>query len=89
MDLVANLYRAAMENRRDEIKAEVLGLTVAVTNAIDVTIGGGKGNILNDWFKAMDDPGRERLQEPKPKRSKLSPDAIAFFSGLPTKPKKD
>lgn len=89
MDLVVNLYRAEMENRRDDLKAEVLGLTVAVTNAIDVTIGSGKGNVLNAWLKSMDTSGEDRPHMAKPKRTKLSPEAIAFFSGLPMKPKKD
>ena len=57
MDLVLNLHRAAMENRKEQIKVNVLGFSVAVMNALDAAFGGGKGKILEKWLKAMDGPG--------------------------------
>jgi hypothetical protein len=97
IDLVFNLYQAEIENRQDELKAEMIGQTLAVSQAIgdalDLVLNKGKGEILKHWLKSLDtrteaQPG-ETAPAPKPKRSKLSQDAIAFFSGLPVKPKKD
>ncbi len=54
MDLVVNLHRAALENRKEELKSQVLGFSAAVMNALDQALGGGKGKILDKWLKAMD-----------------------------------
>lgn len=74
-----NLHRAAMENRKEQIKFNVLGLSVAVMNALDAAFGGGKGKILESWLKAMDGPGDSQ----KERRASLSPNTRAFFSGAP------
>jgi hypothetical protein len=75
---VLNLHRAAMENRKEQIKVNVLGLSVAVMNALDAAFGGGKGKILDNWLKAIDGPGDSRERRPS-----LSPNTRAFFSGAP------
>ena len=74
-----NLHRAAMENRKEQIKFNVLGLSVAVMNALDAAFGGGKGKILDNWLKAIDGPGDSQ----KERRASLSPNTRAFFSGAP------
>ena len=80
-----NLHRAAMENRKEQIKVEVLGFSVAVMNALDAAFGGGKGKILDNWLKAMDDPGDSQ----KERRASLSPNTRAFFSGAPVVTQKE
>lgn len=74
-----NLHRAAMENRKEQIKVNVLGFSVAVMNALDAAFGGGKGKILDNWLKAIDGPGDSQ----KERRASLSPNTRAFFSGAP------
>ena len=74
-----NLHRAAMENRKEQIKVNVLGFSVAVINALDAAFGGGKGKILDNWLKAIDGPGDSQ----KERRASLSPNTRAFFSGAP------
>jgi hypothetical protein len=80
MDLVLNLHRAAMENRKEELKGRVLGLAVAVMNALDAAFNQGRGKILENWLKAVDNPEESRKRESS---RRLSPGALAFFSGLP------
>ncbi len=81
IDLVLNLHRAALENRKAELKGKVLGLSIAVINALDLAFGGGKGKILEKWFKAVDSSDGKR---DRPQRcSSLSPKALAFFGGRP------
>lgn len=81
IDLVLNLHRAALENRKAELKGKVLGLSIAVINALDLAFGGGKGKILEKWFKAVDssDGKRDRSR----RCSSLSSKALAFFGGRP------
>ena len=86
MDLVVNLHRAAMENQKAELQGQVLGFSVAVMNALDIALGGGKGKILENWLKVMDDSGKAEAGGTK--RSTLSPGAKAFFGGLPVVVKK-
>jgi hypothetical protein len=83
--LVLNLHRAAMENRKEQIKVNVLGFSVAVMNALDAAFGGGKGKILDNWLKVMDGPGESR----EGRRSSLSPNTRAFFSGAPVVTQKE
>jgi hypothetical protein len=83
--LVLNLHRAAMENRKEQIKVNVLGLSVAVMNVLDAAFGGGKGKILDNWLKAIDGPGDSR----EGRRPSLSPNTRAFFSGAPVVTQKE
>lgn len=83
IDLVLNLHRAALENRKAELKGRVLGLSIAVMNALDMAFGGGKGKILENWLKAVDAPTDDRKAGRSRRRSSLSPGALAFFGNLP------
>lgn len=95
IDLVLNLHRAALENwkvdleirtrlRKTELINQIYGVAAVLTAAIS-----GKGEHLQNWLKAMADPDMETKEPEKTSRrkSKLSPAAIAFFSGLPQKTK--
>jgi hypothetical protein len=88
VDLVLNLHRAALENRKRELQARVMGFSVAVMHALDAAFGGGRGKILEKWVKAIDGPGEAREDGSLP-GSSLSPGARAFFSGAPVVSKKD
>ncbi len=76
-----NLHRAALENRKAELKGKVLGLSIAVMNALDLAFGGGKEKILEKWLKAMDAKLEDRTG--RTRRSSLSPKALAFLGGRP------
>jgi hypothetical protein len=88
VDLVLNLHRAALENRKTELQARVMGLSVAVMHALDAAFGGGKGKILEKWVKAINGPG-EVGEGGSLRGPSLSPGARAFFSGAPVVSKKD
>ncbi len=88
IDLVLNLHRAALENRKEELKGSVLGLSVAVMNAMDAAFNKGQGKILENWLKALDSPEKIREQDRSRRPASLSPGAMAFFMGLP-RTKKD
>ncbi|MEW6657244.1 MAG: hypothetical protein AB1424_01160 [Thermodesulfobacteriota bacterium] len=91
IDLVLNLHRAALENRKTELKGKVLGLSIAVMNALDTALIGGKGRVLETWLKAMDAPGDAGGEDRLHRHSTLSAGALAFFGGRPVvrKPDKD
>jgi hypothetical protein len=82
---VLNLHRAALENRRGELIAQVLGFSVAVNNTLDLALG-GKGMILDNWLKATDTPAEEATE--KKRCCTLSPGARDFFGGAPVVVKK-
>lgn len=86
-----NLHRAALENRKAELKGRVLGLSIAVMNGLDMAFGGGKGKILENWLKVVDSSEGSRERDRTRRRISLSPGALAFFSNLPVvrKPEKD
>ncbi len=88
IDLVLNLHRAALENRKAELKGRVLGLSIAVMDALDMALGGGKGKILETWLKAVDAPKDDRKAEGS-RRSSPSPKTLAFFGGRPVVRKTD
>jgi hypothetical protein len=88
VDLVLNLHRAALQNRKTELQARTMGLSVAVMHALDAAFGGGRGKILEKWVKAMDGPG-EAGEGGSLRGVSLSPGARAFFGGAPVVTKKD
>ena len=72
-----------MENRKEQIKVNVLGFSVAVMNALDAAFGGGKGKILEKWLQAMDGPEESRDEKDDRPRASLSPATLAFFGNRP------
>jgi hypothetical protein len=72
IDLVLNLHRATMENRKEELKGRVLGLSVAVMNALDAAFNKGQGKILESWLKALDSPENIRVRDRSRRPSSLS-----------------
>jgi hypothetical protein len=89
IDLVLNLHRAALKNRQLELEGRVLGLSVAVMNALDAAFTGGKGRILETWLKVLDAPRDGDGKESPKRRPSLSPGARAFFGGRPVVLKTD
>jgi hypothetical protein len=89
IDLVLNLQRAALKNRQLELEGRVLGLSVAVMNALDSAFNGGKGRILETWLKALGASGDGDSKETPRRRASLSPGARAFFGGRPVVVKTD
>jgi hypothetical protein len=85
---VLNLHRAAIENRKDQIKANVLGLSVAVSNALDAFLG-GKGKMLENWLAAMGDTRDDQATQEDRKNFTISPVTRAFFSGAPVVTQKE
>ncbi len=83
-----NLHQAALENRKAELKGRVLGLSIAVINALDLALGGGKGKILKNWLKVVDAP-KDDQKAGGSQQSSLSPQTIAFFGGRPVVRKTD
>lgn len=85
IDLVLNLHRAAMENRYEEVKAglkmQAIALNIAVINALDVTLGNGKGKVLESWLMAVDGP--QDGQEAPARKSYIPPGTRKFFEGAP------
>jgi len=82
IDLVINLHRAALENQRLELQAQVLGFSAAVNNALDNAFNTGKGRLLENWLKLLDSPPEPAKEVPR-SRPALSPGAMAFFQSLP------
>ncbi|MDD3492351.1 MAG: hypothetical protein PHZ19_02490 [Candidatus Thermoplasmatota archaeon] len=84
IELVLNLYRAALENRKVELKSAALGMSVAVVNALEVARGTGGANVLERWCQAVDGKG-EAKSEAKPKP--LSPGLQKLFGEAPVRVK--
>jgi hypothetical protein len=89
IDLVLNLQRAALKNRRLELEGRVLGLSVAVMNALDTALNGGKGRILETWLKALDAHEAKGGKDCSKHSISLSPGARAFFGARPVVLKTD
>jgi hypothetical protein len=87
IDLVLQYYRAVLKNQKEELKVQVLGFSVAVMNALDLALGKGEGKILKNWLMALDGKPAVETAKKTGRQSTLSPDAIAFLSGMPVKGK--
>jgi hypothetical protein len=72
-----------MENQGIELRSQVLGFSVALLNALDSTLGDGKGKILEKWLKAMDGEIKEPGEGQKRRQSAISPATRAFFGNAP------
>jgi L-alanine-DL-glutamate epimerase-like enolase superfamily enzyme len=70
--------------RRDRLRMveRALGLTAAVTGALDLALNQGKGKVLEQWVKEMLAEEKDKAQA---KRSRMSDRAFAFFTSLPRK----
>lgn len=80
IDLVWSLYRAALENQDNQLKAEILGFSVALMNALDAGFNSGKGKILANY---LDKSHQESFRTEQ--RTVISPRAFSFFQKLPKK----
>ena len=70
--------------RRDRLRMveRALGLTAAVTGALDLALNQGKGKVLEQWVKEMLAEEQDKNQA---KRAKMSDRAFAFFTSMPRK----
>ena len=70
--------------RRDRLRMveRALGLTAAVTGALDLALNQGKGKVLEQWVKEM---LAEEQDKDQAKRPKMSDRAFAFFTSMPRK----
>ena len=68
--------------RRDRLRMveRALGLTAAVTGALDLALNQGKGKVLEQWLQEMLAEKKDKAQT---KRPKMSEKAFAFFTSLP------
>lgn len=88
IDLVLNLYRAAVANRQDELntrlafrKAELKALVLGVAAVLSAAVR-GKGELLENWLQAMDTSG-DSPEEPPRRPGSISPATRQFFGGAP------
>lgn len=82
IDLVTNLHQAAMENQRQDLKAQVLGSSVAVLHGLDMALASGKGKILENWLKAIDQSAAT-AEDRSGKRRPMTEETAKFFGGAP------
>jgi len=82
VELVKNLYRAARENRRRSLVEATLGFSVAVCNALDLALAGGKGRVLETWLKSMEEVEPEKV-DPRQRKRLMSSRALQWFQSLP------
>jgi hypothetical protein len=82
VELVKNLYRAARENRRRTLVEATLGFSVAVCNALDLALAGGKGKVLENWLKSMEEAESAKA-DPRPGKRLMSSRALLWFQSLP------
>lgn len=81
VELLKNLYRAARENRRRTMIEATLGFSVAVVNALDLALGGGKARVMETWLKSMEE-GEEKESSRQRKRL-MSSRALDWLRNLP------
>jgi len=83
VELLKNLYRAARENKRRTLVEATLGFSVAVCNALDLALAGGKGRVLETWLKGMEEVDREKNESSRPGKRLMSSRAMQWFKNLP------
>jgi hypothetical protein len=81
MELLKNLSRAARENKRRTLVEATLGFSVAVCNALDLALAGGRGRVLETWFKGIEDV--EKKESSRPGKRLMSARALMWFKNLP------
>jgi membrane protein required for beta-lactamase induction len=82
IELVKNLYRAARENKRRHLVEATLGFSVAVCNALDLALAGGKGKVLETWLKSMEEAEQEKIGS-RPGKRLMTSRALLWFQSLP------
>jgi hypothetical protein len=82
VELLKNLVRAARENRRRTLVEATLGLSVAVCNALDLALAGGKGRVLETWLKSMEEAESEKATS-QPGKRVMTSRALQWFQNLP------
>jgi len=78
--VVKGLLLALRRRVRLRMVEKTLGLTAAVTGALDLALNQGKGKMLEHWVKEMLAEEKDQGQERRPKMSER---AFAFFTSLP------
>lgn len=86
IDLVWMFYRAAVENQEAKLKAEILGHSIALMNALDTGFNGGKAKILENYLSSSGKTATD-IKTPKSiiQQPIMSPRAHNFFQKLPKK----
>lgn len=81
VELLKNLYRAARENKRRHLVEATLGFSVAVCNALDLALAGGKARVLETWLKGMEEA--EKKESSRPGKRLMTSRALQWFQNLP------
>ncbi len=81
VELLKNLYRAARENKRRTLVEATLGFSVAVCNALDLALAGGKARVLETWLKGMEEA--EKKESSRPGKRLMTSRALQWFQNLP------
>jgi hypothetical protein len=93
VSLVKNLFKAGRENDNLLHLELVTGMSIAVTNAIDLTFNKGKGKVLDGYIKALIKANKKLEDEEQKviesKGVQMSRSALAFFNALPRKEEED
>ena len=82
VELLKNLYRAARENKRIRMIEATLGFSVAVCNALDLALAGGKARVLETWLKSMEEVKSEKADS-RPGKRLMTSRALQWFQNLP------
>jgi len=87
VSVVRNLCKVGREQDNLEHLRFVTGVSIAVTNAIDLSFNKGKGKFLDSYFKeVVKSIERERDWEPqKTKVPQVGKEVLALFNALPKK----
>ena len=81
INTVRNFFKAGRENDKIDHIQLVSGLSLAVINALDVSLNKGKAKVLETYFKSME---KEKLKKVSgPKGTIVGKSAMAFFNSLP------
>ncbi|MDD5640422.1 MAG: hypothetical protein PHX53_02150 [Syntrophales bacterium] len=81
VELLKNLHRAARENKKRTLIEATLGFSVAVVNALDLALAGGKAKVLETWLKGMEEA--EQKDSSRPGKRLMSSRALHWFQNLP------
>jgi hypothetical protein len=80
VELLKNLSRAARENKRRTLVEATLGFSVAVCNALDLALAGGKARVMETWLMGMEEAEQKSS---RPGKRLMSSRALHWFQNLP------